>query len=250
MTIVNSNPGGSGPGFDARWDTPLVSQSLIYGPLTKGDLGYDHAYVVVPKDIWRSILYQRAHSDDPAVKMPPLARNLVDLDGLDVVAAWINSLAGVPALPPPGMTPAGGTFYGPATVTLQTPVTNATIYYTLDGSLPDTNSAQFAFPITVTNSLTLRANAFASGYTNSVATNGVFVVLPGVVFTTPGFLTNGSFQVQIAGPTGKTYVLQASTNLLNWVSISTSTPSLTPFTVNDPNATNFSYRFYRATLLP
>src|SRR5207253_2112647 len=66
-------PGGSGPGFDGRWDTPLTNQSLIYGPLTKGDLGFDNAYVVVPKDIWRSILYQRAISYDPSVKMPPLA---------------------------------------------------------------------------------------------------------------------------------------------------------------------------------
>jgi uncharacterized repeat protein (TIGR03806 family) len=243
-------PGGSGPGFDARWDTPLASQSIIYGLLTKGDLGYDHAYVVVPKDIWRSILYQRAHSDDPAVKMPPLARNLVDTNSLDVVAAWINSLPGIPALAPPTMAPSGGTFYGPATVTLQPPVTNATVYYTTDGSLPDTTSAVYSSSLSVTNSLTLRANAFASGYTNSVAINGIFVILPGISFTAPGTFTIGGFQLQIAGPTGKTYVLQASTNLFNWVPIRTNVPASTPFTIVDPNATNFSRRFYRAVLQP
>jgi mono/diheme cytochrome c family protein len=243
-------PGGSGPGFDARWDTPLASQSIIYGPLTKGDLGNDHAYVVVPKDIWRSILYQRAHSVDPAVKMPPLARNLVDTNSLDVVAAWINSLPGTPALPPPNIVPSGGTFSGPISVTLQPPITGATLYYTTNGSLPDTTSAVYSSPIPVTNSLTLKANAFAPGYTNSVAANGVFVILPGVVFTTPGFLTNGNFQLQIAGPTGKSYVLQASTNLVNWTPITTNVPASTPFSLVDSNAPSFSRRFYRVMLLP
>jgi uncharacterized repeat protein (TIGR03806 family) len=243
-------PGGSGPGFDGRWDTPLNSQSLIYGPLTKGDLGYDNAYVVVPNDIWRSILYQRANSQDSTIKMPPLARNLVDTNSLDVVAAWINSLPGVPALAPPLMNPAGGTFYGPVTVALQPPAGNATIHYTLDGSLPNTGSAVYSSPLTVSNSLTLRANAFAPGFTNSVATNGVFNILPGIVFASSGGFTNGAFQMVIAGTAGKSYVLQASSNLVNWIPISTTMPPSTPFTMSDPAATNFQHRFYRAVQLP
>jgi len=243
-------PGGGGPGFDSRWDTPLTNQNLVYGTLTKGDLGFDNAYVVVPKDIWRSILYQRAHSDDPLVRMPPLARNLVDSNSLDVVAAWINNLPGIPALAPPLIAPPGGTFYGPTTVALQPPISNATLYYTLDGSLPNTSSASYSSPLTISNSLTLRANAFAPGYTNSVAANGAFTVLPGVVFTSSGLLTNGYFQVIIAGTTDKTYVLQASTNLINWIPISTNIPSATPFTLVDSNAPGFALRFYRAVLVP
>src|SRR5262249_1193024 len=145
--------------------------------------------------------------------------NLVDSNSLDVVAAWINSLPGIPALAPPLIAPPGGTFYGSVAVSLQPPDTNATLYYTLDGSLPSTSSAVYSSPLTITNSLTLRANAFAPGYTNSVAANGVFTVLPGVVFTSSSLSTNSFFQMIIAGTTNKTYVLQASTDLVTWTPI-------------------------------
>jgi hypothetical protein len=179
-----------------------------------------------------------------------LARNLVDTDALDTIAAWINSLIGVPALPPPTITPAGGVFNGPVSVTLQAPVTNATLHYTLDGSLPTVGSLLYSATLSVTNSLTLRASAFAPGYTNSVAAKGVFTIQPGVVFVSPGEFTNGTFQLTIAGTAGKSYVLQASADLQTWISLSTNVPSATPFTVIDPNATSFTRRFYRAVQLP
>src|SRR5262249_9413961 len=125
-------PNGSGPSFDARWDTPLTNQNLIYGALTKGDLGFDHAYMVVPKDTWRSIVYQRQNTENGMVKMPPLARNLIDTNALSVVAAWINSLPGTPVLPPPTIEPPGGTYDGSVLVTLVPPDANAALHYTLD----------------------------------------------------------------------------------------------------------------------
>ena len=176
-------PSGPGPTFDARWDTPLGSQNLIYGVLAKGDLGFDHAYVVVPKDIWRSILYQRAHSLDALVKMPPLARNLVDSNSLDVVAAWINSLPGTPALAPPVINPAGGTFYGPVSVAVQPPATNATVYYTVDGSLPTTASAVYSaskkskgVKITGKGAHTVKAIGIEPGWNDSSVATANFTI--------------------------------------------------------------------------
>ncbi len=72
--------------------------------------------------------------------MPPLARNLIDSNSMAVLAAWINSLAGLPALAPPVVHPAGGIFRGSALVTVEAPDTNATIHFTLDGSLPGEGS--------------------------------------------------------------------------------------------------------------
>jgi len=103
-----SSSGGTGPGFDARYDTPLASQNIINGILTKGDLGYDKRLHRGSEDIWRSILYQRSDSTDSTIKMPPLARNLVDTNAMSVLVDWINSLPGTPALAPPIISPPGG----------------------------------------------------------------------------------------------------------------------------------------------
>ena len=243
-------PLGSGPTFDARYDTPLNQQNIINALLQKGDLGIDNARVVVPQDIWRSILFARMNTVDPTIKMPPLARNLIDTTAVQVTGDWINSLPGTPALAPPSITPAGGAFYGRVTVTLQETNSQAALYYTLDGTLPTTNSFLYAGPFVLTNSATLSANAWGSGYNNSIASTAMFTVLPGVVFTEPGVLSNGVFVVQLAGATNTTYVLQGSTNFVNWVPITTNVPVATPFTVTDPQAGMFQYRFYRILQQP
>ena len=77
--------------------------------------------------------------------MPPLARNLIDTNAVAVMAAGINSLPGTPALPPPVITPAAGTFSGFISISLQD-TNNTALYYTLDGSLPTTNSLLIPLP--------------------------------------------------------------------------------------------------------
>jgi len=54
--------------------------------------------------------------------------------------------------------------------------------------------------------------------------------------------TDGSFQLTVNSPPFLT-IIQASTNLIDWVGIYTNTP---PFTFTDPNATSYPHRFYRA----
>ena len=58
---------------------------------------------------------------------------------------------------------------------------------------------------------------------------------------------NAAIAVQMGfmGASGNTYMLEASTNLLNWTPISTNMAETNLFNLLDPNASNFQNRFYR-----
>jgi hypothetical protein len=240
-------PGGvTHASFDARYDTPLASQGIVNGSVVTS-LGIDNPHVVTPHDIWRSVLYQRA-SVRAAIQMPPLASNLVDTNAMALFVSFINGLSGTPALAPPVLTPSPGTNYGPVSITVQPPDTNATVYYTLDGTLPTISSLVYSNAIILTNTATVSANAFEAGFNNSVAAGGLFTILPSILFTSSGSFSNGVFQFQLSATPNQSYVLQSSTNLTQWMPISTSTPSASPFILSDPNATNFQEQFYRVIL--
>jgi hypothetical protein len=157
---------------------------------------------------------------------------------------WINSLPGTPAQAPPNITPYGGNYFNSVSVALAAPDTNATIYYTLDGTTPMTNSLRYAGPFNVTVNATVAASAWRTGYNNSVAATALFFITP-VQFTAANFATNRQFQLGFQGVTGSNYVLQASTNLQNWTAISTNTATTNTFYLFDPEATNFPQRYYR-----
>ena len=85
-------PGGVRANFDARLTTPLSAQNFIHGDLAES-LGIEGEAVIVPGDLTRSILFHRANSAGESFSMPPLAKALVDDDGMAVVAEWIGALA-------------------------------------------------------------------------------------------------------------------------------------------------------------
>ena len=243
-------PGGPGVTFDARYDTPLTNQNIINAPLLKGNLGLDNARVVVPKDVWRSVLLARMNTNLPAIKMPALARNLIDTNAVQVVGDWINSLPGTPALPPPTISPPGGNFSAPVSISLSSSDASATVYYTLDGSVPTSSSSLYSGPFLLSSNAFVRANAMEAGFVTSVAAGAQFNFPTPPILSPLGFLTNGAFGMTVSGTPGKTYVLQGSTNLFNWVSVNTNVPASSPFSLIDPGAPNFRYRFYRSVQLP
>ena len=59
----------------------------------------------------------------------------------------------------------------------------------------------------------------------------------------PQPLAPGRMQLTVAGTAGRSYVLEGSTNLLQWTPIVT---NRAPFTFDDPAASNIPMRFYRA----
>lgn len=87
------------------------------------------------------------------------------------------------------------------------------------------------FAASADNHLTILTNSWAS-----------FAIL---AFTQPHFSPQSGFHFNLNGPTGKTYIVQGSIDLTNWVSIQTNTNSMPIWSTLDP-ATNFDHRFYRA----
>ncbi len=85
---------------------------------------------------------------------------------------------------PPTISPNGGTFYPTQKITLHTPTSGATIYYTTDGSDPTNHSTVYTGPFTLSNSATVKAKATKPGLSDSAIVSATFVrVKPGGVLS-------------------------------------------------------------------
>jgi hypothetical protein len=76
--------------------------------------------------------------------------------------------------PPPVISPAGGTYNGPQQITLTDTASNASIYYTTDGSTPTTRSTLYTVPFQISSDITLQAIASASGYLQSPVSSATY----------------------------------------------------------------------------
>ena len=77
--------------FDSRYNIPLEDQNFIYGTVTY-DEGLNDPRVVVPQDISRSMLHFRMNSTQTGIEMPPIGKDVIDTEGVQLIADWINSL--------------------------------------------------------------------------------------------------------------------------------------------------------------
>jgi hypothetical protein len=77
----------------------------------------------------------------------------------------------------------------------------------------------------------------------------ITVITP-AYFASEQFAANHQFQLNFMGVPGSSYVLQATTNFVNWTPLSTNTATTNSFMLFDAQATNFPYRFYRVVEQP
>jgi uncharacterized repeat protein (TIGR03806 family) len=167
-------PRGTVAYFDARYDTPLAQQNLINGPVLIDERIDNNPRIIKPNDLWRSILYMRTDTTQ-AFKMPTVARNTIDEQGMNLLRQWIESLPGPPVLPPPQISPLGGNFNKPVEVILKSEP-GAKIYYTLDGTVPTTADLFYDQPVQLSGPTILRAKAFKPGFTKSITTQEIFLI--------------------------------------------------------------------------
>lgn len=152
----------------------------------------------------------------------------------------------------------GAVFAAPANVTIQAGVTNGsgtvtTVQFMVDNSLlAIENSGPYS---ATTNNLTpgaytLTAIAMDDGgltATNSVAVNVITPVT--VSLSNSSRSSDTHFQFSYSADIGLNYVVQRSTDLLNWIPLATNKAANNPVTFDDPNATN-ALDYYRVGRLP
>jgi hypothetical protein len=106
----------------------------------------------------------------------------VTLDGgLDAASGTVFELAdAVPVLPAatPSFTPAAGVYTSPQTVTIADTTSEATIYYTTNGTPPTQNSTPYSGAIKVSSTAQIRAIAFVPGYTKSTVATAKYTITP------------------------------------------------------------------------
>jgi len=85
--------------------------------------------------------------------------------------ALYKKTAGAPvlAIDAPTITTQGGEDYSPVTVVLSSNTEGATIYYTLNGTEPTTDSQQYTGPFTLSTTTTVKAIAYLDGTVSQVA---------------------------------------------------------------------------------
>ena len=90
----------------------------------------------------------------------------------------------------PTFTPVAGTYSSAQSVTIKDATANATIYYTTNGSAPNTSSTKYTGPIVVGATETVQAIATAPGFTQSAAGTAAYVIGTSRSIKLPGKLVN------------------------------------------------------------
>lgn len=87
---------GGGETWNANYGVPLADRGLVNAPHHNGPmaraLNLGSAPLIAPGTPGRSLLLARMKSTNPDLRMPPLARNLVDPEGVALIEAWISSM--------------------------------------------------------------------------------------------------------------------------------------------------------------
>ncbi len=133
-----------------------------------------HAYNAtnLAQELYNSSQNAARDSAGNAIKytMPTIANGKVYVGGVDSLSVYGNiNFAATPVI-----SPAGGVFTNSVTVMLSSLAGGAAIYFTLDGTVPTTNSTLYTSPITLTNTAGLQAIAVLPGQGISTVAQAVF----------------------------------------------------------------------------
>jgi len=174
LTSSYGFPGATTVGF-RQWHQHGIVWAIQADGSGSGGAAILHAYNAtnVAQELYNSS--QNFARDNPggAVKMvvPTIANGKVYVGSQYVLSVFGNASF----LANPTITPNGGVFTNSATITLADAISGTTIYYTLDGTTPTTNSLLYTAPFVLTNSSSVNAMATKAGTANSGVTSAAFL---------------------------------------------------------------------------
>ncbi|HTZ32718.1 MAG TPA: chitobiase/beta-hexosaminidase C-terminal domain-containing protein [Methylomirabilota bacterium] len=107
-----------------------------------------------------------------------------------------------PGVPTPTFSPAPGTYHTPQSVAISDSMSGATIYYTLDGTLPTTGSPVYSAPIPISATTSIYAMATYPGYPRSNVVLATYSIVlptaPSPIFTPPPSTFSGPQSVALS----------------------------------------------------
>jgi Concanavalin A-like lectin/glucanases superfamily/Chitobiase/beta-hexosaminidase C-terminal domain/PA14 domain/Bacterial Ig-like domain len=139
----------------------------------------------VARELYNSAQNASRDNPGPTVKFntPTVANGKVYVGVAGQLAVYgLASFVAAPVIQPDG-----GIFTNSVSVSLSSSTSTGTIYYTIDGSAPTTNSARYAHPFSITNTTSVNAFVFVPGAVPSPVVSATFLNSADYV-AAPGFL--------------------------------------------------------------
>ncbi len=165
LTISDTTPGVV-IHYTTDGTTPTINSTVYTGPIT----------------IWSTV---------------PLTETVLAIatgTGYTTSPAFSATYSLMPLVPTPTFNPPAGAYTNTQTVTISTIAPSPTIYYTTDGSAPNTGSTRYTGPITVSMSETLQAFAGSSGYGNSIIASAPYTIASSMTAAPTFSLAGGEYK--------------------------------------------------------
>ncbi len=84
--------GGTQASIDLRYQIPLADMGVCNINPSLGNIDINNAKIVSPGDSTTSVLLKRMQLRNDDNQMPPIGSHIIDLEGLELISQWIDSL--------------------------------------------------------------------------------------------------------------------------------------------------------------
>lgn len=190
-----------------RYSAPSTTQTLQIGEilpqveapiiLPAGGIINNNIYATITCPTAGATIYMTLNGETPTTSSPVyegafLVDKTLTVKAMAVKAGMANSSVVsvtytmvVNTVAAPVISPMGGNFNAPVTISLSSDTIGATIYYTTNGSTPTPFSTSYTAPFTISSTTLVKALAVKTGMLNSTITSATFNVVLETKVATP-----------------------------------------------------------------